>query len=633
MDPYPAARLPSASTHIRLLHISPSGHHDLEAHRAAPLICHCSVADISSPAPYKALSYTGGDVSRPWPCWVTLGGIQLPVTLSLDTAMRYLRHSTEAMPVWIDQLCINQANNVEKSDQILLMAQIYGKAEEVLAWLGPEADDSDAVMEAFQTIGDGAMKLDMLSYYTRERLPSLMGLLKATNADPGDEVAAKFRALQDEACEAFRPILQPMDSLFSRSYFSRIWVVQEFALGSETIFMCGTKRVPRQHVLLAMQILKNSVTRMRDFSSIYKEMECLLDEPTPAFFGAWRRRQKFDLGIGKGDELFNLLKSLHTGNQMFSSDPRDRVYGLMGLAVDTDRLGIIPDYVNSTFKSVMTETAGAIARTGRVELLSFSQYPKNDPDLPSWVPDWRPNLRPSYYTIYENAESHLFSASGNAQASVLPTVEPNILGLEGFAIDTIEQLGSPWWDEGWDHSRYLSFLTQVSLLSQLSAAKDNPIYEFPARRAEAVWRVPMADLFQGLNGQRRATAGDKTSYDACVNLCEFFEEWKLMKNGEWEEAGEARLEDRRSVGNSYRASMASANSMRPYLTVKGYLGLAATVARKGDLVVVFKGARIPYVVRPAGERRRFQFIGEAYCDGMMDGEVVSKTTVEEFYLV
>lgn len=632
MGPYSGAQLPSASTHIRLLHISPSGHDELDAHHAAPLICHFTVAEMSSPVPYKALSYTWGDVSRPWPCWVTLDGIQLPVTLSLDTAMRHLRHSTETTTVWIDQLCINQVDNTEKSDQILLMAQIYGKAEEVLAWLGPEADDSDAVMDAFQTIGDGAMALDMLSYYTRERLPILMGMLKAPAADPDDEVATKLCALQDDACEVFRPIFRQMDALYRRSYFSRIWVVQEFALGSETVFMCGTKRVPRQHVMLAMQILKNSTNRVRDFSSIYKEMGCLLDEPTPAFFGAWRRRLKYDLGIGNGDELFRLLKSLHTENQMFSSDPRDRVYGLMGLAVDTDRLGIIPDYVNSTFKSVMTETAGAIARTGRVELLSFSQYPKNDPDLPSWVPDWRPNLRPSYYTIYENAESHLFSASGTTEVTVLPTTDPDVLGLEGFAVDTIEQLGSPWWDEGWDHSRYLAFLTQVSLLAQLSAAKNNPIYESTSRRAEAVWRVPIADLFQE-NGQRRAPAETKISFDACVDLCDLFEEWKLMKDGEWEETGEARLGDRREAGNSYRASMASANSMRPYLTERGYLGLAATVARKGDLMVVFKGARIPYVVRPVDGKRRFQFIGEAYCDGVMDGEIVGKVTAEEFYLV
>lgn len=632
-DPYAGAKLPLASSHIRLLHILPSGHSELELHRQAPLVCSFSIAEIASPAAYDALSYAWGDVSRPWPCWALLDDVQIPITLSLDTAIRYLRHETETKVVWIDQLCINQVDNVEKSDQILLMSQIYGKAKEVLAWLGPEADDSDAVMDAFRTVGDGAIELDMMSYFTREGLPVLMDILKGPDREPEDETRLRFRALQDEACKIFSRILHPMASWFGRDYFTRIWVVQEFALGAETNFVCGTERVPRVHVLLAMQILKSSVKRIENFSEIYQDFGPIIEEPTPAFFGAWRRRQKFEQGIGNGDELFHLLRSLHTENQMGTSDARDRVYGLMGLAVDIEKLGIKPDYVNSTYQSVMIETASAIAKTGRVEVLSFSQYPKVDSDLPSWVPDWRPTLRPSYYTIRENASSHFFSACGATTASILPTTDQNILGLEGFMIDTIERLGSPWWDDGWDHSRYLAFLTQVSLLAELSAAKPNSVYESPARRAEAVWRVPIADMFDQGQGGERDVPGALASYEALLEFCELFEEWKIMTSGEWEENGAASHPERREASNRYRASMGISNSMRPFLTVKGYLGLAATVAKEGDIVVVFKGGRIPYVVRRGQGERRFRFIGEAYCDGMMDGEIVEKAVAEEFYLV
>ncbi|SPO01448.1 related to HET-6OR heterokaryon incompatibility protein (het-6OR allele) [Cephalotrichum gorgonifer] len=631
-DVYLGAQLPSASAHIRLLHISPSGQNEGGPHRDAPLVCSFSVTEIASPTPYKALSYTWGDVARPWPCWANFDGIQLPITHSLDLAIRALRHETEMTTLWIDQLCINQADDAERSDQILLMEQVYSKADEVLAWLGPAADDSDAVMNAFLTVGDGAMDLDMSSYYTVERLPILMGMMHVDTPDPADETAVRFRALQDSACRIYRPILRAINSWCRRAYFTRIWVVQEFALGPEMTFLCGTKRVSRQHVLLATQVLKNSGSRFEDFLSIYKDIEALIDEPTGAFFGAWRRRAKFNLGTGKGDELFQLLRSLHVENRMLASDGRDRVYGLLGLAVDTASLGVKPDYVNSTFASVMTETARAIAMTGRVELLSYSQYPKNDPDLPSWVPDWRPTLRPSYYTIYENAQGHLFSTSGSTAPAILPTTDPLVLGLEGFTVDTIEQLGSPWWDEGWNHSRYLAFLTQVSLLCQLSAAKNQPIYASAARREEAVWRVPVADLVQ-YGGDGRAPAEAKSSYDACLELCELFEEWKLMKAGEWETSGGEKLKQLMEVAGNYRASLSGANSMRPFLTERGYLGLAPTVAAKGDVVVVFKGARIPYVVRPVDKVRHFRFIGEAYCDGIMDGEVVEKGIAEEFYLV
>ena len=637
-DPYNTAQLPSASTHIRLLHISPSGRYDPEAHRQALLICRFSLSEIASPAPYKALSYVWGDTARPWPCWVSLSGMQLPVTLSLDTAMRYLRHQTETTTVWIDQLCINQADNDEKSDQILLMAEVYGKADEVLVWVGAEAEDSDAVMDAFHNVGHGAMELDMFSYYTREKLPILTSMLRTPSPDPADKIATKFRALQDEACQLYRPILRPMGSWFSRDYFTRIWVVQEFALGVETTFVCGAKRVSSLHVILAMQILKNSVARIGDFSAVYKDLQPLINEPGSAFFGAWRRRQKFRLGSGEGDGLFNLLKSMHTErNQMGAFDERDRVYGLMGLAVDVGKLGIKPDYANSTYESVMIETANAIARTGRVELLSYSQHPRVDRHLPSWVPDWRPTLKPSYYTIRENAEPHLFFASGATTTTILQTTDPRILGLEGYTIDTIEQLGSPWWDDFWEDSRYLAFLSQVRLLAELSLLKANPIYATPARRAEAVWRVPIADLFVDLfdtgGGTQRGTPQAKAAYEACLDLCEFSEQKKLITPREWEDFGAAKEMSMVESENRYGASMLVANGMRPFVTVKGYLGLAATAARAGDVVVVFKGARIPYVVRPAEGERRFQFIGEAYCDGMMDGEALEHGTTERFYLV
>jgi len=61
---------------------------------------------------------------------------------------------------------------------------------------------------------------------------------------------------------------------------------------------------------------------------------------------------------------------------------------------------------------------------------------------------------------------------------------------------------------------------------------------------------------------------------------------------------------------------------------------------------VFCGGRIPFVLRPKesglavvaadgkGERKLFEFVGEAYCDGVMDGEAVEKGVIrEELYLV
>lgn len=57
------------------------------------------------------------------------------------------------------------------------------------------------------------------------------------------------------------------------------------------------------------------------------------------------------------------------------------------------------------------------------------------------------------------------------------------------------------------------------------------------------------------------------------------------------------------------------------VTEKGYLGMAASRTQKGDLVVVLFGCNIPVILREGGEGN-FEFVGECYVDGFMDGEAM-----------
>ncbi len=44
--------------------------------------------------------------------------------------------------------------------------------------------------------------------------------------------------------------------------------------------------------------------------------------------------------------------------------------------------------------------------------------------------------------------------------------------------------------------------------------------------------------------------------------------------------------------------------------------------RPGDMIVVLGRASLPFIVRPA-EDGKFRLMGECYCDGIMDGEIVA----------
>jgi hypothetical protein len=60
---------------------------------------------------------------------------------------------------------------------------------------------------------------------------------------------------------------------------------------------------------------------------------------------------------------------------------------------------------------------------------------------------------------------------------------------------------------------------------------------------------------------------------------------------------------------------------KPFRTQQGYIGLGPFILRPGDVVCVFYGSRVPFILRPVGDR--FQFLGECYLHGIMNGEALS----------
>jgi hypothetical protein len=63
------------------------------------------------------------------------------------------------------------------------------------------------------------------------------------------------------------------------------------------------------------------------------------------------------------------------------------------------------------------------------------------------------------------------------------------------------------------------------------------------------------------------------------------------------------------------------NGRCPFVTTGGWLGFGPSAMEAGDVVVVFAGADLPFVIRPHGEGDEFVLIGEAYVHGLMVGEL------------
>lgn len=94
---------------------------------------------------YEALSYTWGE-ARFLHSVYHLGSEKslLSITSNLHEALLRLRYSHKPRVLWVDAVCINQTDDVEKALQIPLMAHIFRGAYRVMAWLGPVESGSAA---------------------------------------------------------------------------------------------------------------------------------------------------------------------------------------------------------------------------------------------------------------------------------------------------------------------------------------------------------------------------------------------------------------------------------------------------------------------------------------------------------
>lgn len=129
--------------------------------------------------------------------------------------------------IWVDAICINQKDIVERSFQVLRMREIYKLARDVVVWLGPEKEDSTAALSFIK------QKMDIR---VRDAQVSSTGFFWW-----GTSEMAKIE--EDVRVGASISHWKAVNRLFKRAWWGRTWVVQEVFLAREIIFMCGHKTI------------------------------------------------------------------------------------------------------------------------------------------------------------------------------------------------------------------------------------------------------------------------------------------------------------------------------------------------------------------------------------------------------
>ncbi|KAG5743040.1 hypothetical protein H9Q70_014239 [Fusarium xylarioides] len=201
-------------------------------------------------AKYHALSYEWREASNDDPN-ITVNGHKVQIRRNLFDALRSIRKPTEDQKLWVDAICINQSNVDEKSEQVAMMGNTFTRAIGAITWLGPANDDSDLAMDL---MSDAKALRASLPFFRKERnivLSLIINWVRSLklNLKGGSQSDIK---VSREA--------KALSSLFHRSYWRRVWIIQELYLAQSFVVWCGTNFIPGDN-------FKNSMGALLDLKS------------------------------------------------------------------------------------------------------------------------------------------------------------------------------------------------------------------------------------------------------------------------------------------------------------------------------------------------------------------------------
>lgn len=376
--------LNNARSELRLLKLSRRSTHNPEE----PLNCKLSVHALTDVPAYTALSYAWGDPKDTRA--VVVNGKIMQATTNLVDALLQQRELGLCL-WWVDALCINQEDGAEKAEQIRLMATIYERASSVIAWTGL-ADATTS--ETFNTMAEiCALGWTLTSFHHLFDHANLSMYSFPQLIQKGDDLVV---ALRDDST------LKPGDlgrilTFFRRPYWTRLWTVQELCLAHGPRVACGPYSTSWKIVGMAAVLLSTiHYARLSDTRELHDPEFQALCAPFNARLCSWAGPRAAPISARLRDTtdrklaIWDLFDLTCNDTNLQATDPKDRIYAILGLMTEAERDAFTGDPQASCTDLYVQATMHMLARYGpRVFTLSTPACQTVPSlNLPSWVVDW-----------------------------------------------------------------------------------------------------------------------------------------------------------------------------------------------------------------------------------------------------
>jgi Heterokaryon incompatibility protein (HET) len=580
----------------------------------------------------------------------------MQVTRGLCSALRRLRKASQERVVWIDQLCINQTDDEEKSLQVKLMAIIYKSAMQVFIWLG---DDEETVENGFMgkslTIEEAQTQRDpscpdlqwdsvssvRMKVQSRTELSNWERILAAIdfiylNASNrhGHETPYFYTEDISKQNHVFPGLRQGLGLLINRAWWYRVWVVQETVLAPRAMIILGSLAIPWKtfeiaarnyfaHVKYCCRNTSGSLPHSES-NEVLRLFGYIMSIATTRAFNS----------RPPGENLMHLLWQYRTRQ---ATDDRDKVFAMLGLVRNwAGGHPMVPNYSLSTIEvycQVVKEH-----RKSTSTLHSLVNFRPGRPEFPTWLPDWAANESSpnwSHTTYVPSFVEHFRAWNWYTNAQIH---ENRLFSVDGIFVDTVCAVGEV--NALLDWSETAKIIQQWRDMAHLDEEPERE-YLHGETREEAFSRTVIGDMFcynTTLDLRRRLLGGWRSfefwtaifeairaycntiinilpfrNAASAINITNKYRRarkedwqtfpswWSRMKIIEPDRCDWVDPETDPSFGYTLTVPLRCTNK-RYFLTSEGYMGIGPARTSIGDKVFVLKGGFVPFLLRTAGSR-------------------------------
>ncbi|KAF4442969.1 HET-domain-containing protein [Fusarium austroafricanum] len=580
--------LPLRGEEFRLLILQPG-------QWAEEVACSLTVHSLLNKPSFEALSYTWGVSQSSEP--ISINNVAVAVGENLKIALRYLRSTDGPRTIWVDALCINQADNEEKGRQVQRLAQVFSSAAAILAWLGPPDSDGERALSAMGNFGQTFLLIFRAGCLQNNTNPNDNGWQRLLKLSPSD-----MRQLGLDFTET---TWQAIWALCNRSFWRRIWIIQELALAGDggvepdakntCIIGCGSVWVPLPVIWLFVGIfglMRGNSNWQEDIPSPPSRL--LAEKGPPAIEDMYRVVRRFDSIF---DDEFHSIDSLIRLLSKFQvTDPRDKLYGLLGIVKDHQ---VVADYSLSVSDVYKVWVRKWVKSKGNLHCILGNRQLTNNFE-PSWLPELSNELVDSF-VFEETIRNATCDAIGNEQPIHIDFME-NILKVKGIRVGKLERIVGPSLSPLGSSESSQSWFAKLLVIIDLYSS-------FTEDLKEQVWRALIMETDTTNRDVPISPAPDhfRQLFQVYLNIDPVSEDFEPNL------PLETRFE--RYV-SPYAVSLD--NAMYPhrcfFVTDNLRVGLGPFCGKEGDEVVSIFGSPLCFVLRPEG--KGYRMIGDAYVQGV-----------------